>query len=141
MKKTSVRPAKKTKTNASPRGGARPKSAGAEEGAEPMLDEPAKKPTKKPATSGPKRPAKKAARPAAKTVKRESELPDEPVPAGSLSVRRMHRRDLNRVWEFLKLVFRDVNRGDRRVPAPPQQAALLGELRRRGHRAAPLRGR
>jgi ribosomal protein S18 acetylase RimI-like enzyme len=110
MKKTSVRPAKKTKTNASPRGGARPKSAGAEEGAEPMLDEPAKKPTKKPATSGPKRPAKKAARPAAKTVKRESELPDEPVPAGSLSVRRMHRRDLNRVWEFLKLVFRDVNR-------------------------------
>jgi ribosomal protein S18 acetylase RimI-like enzyme len=27
-----------------------------------------------------------------------------------LRVRRMHRRDLNRVWEFLKLVFRDVNR-------------------------------
>ena len=25
-------------------------------------------------------------------------------------VRRSHRRDLNRVWEFLKLVFRDVNR-------------------------------
>lgn len=25
-------------------------------------------------------------------------------------VRHMHRRDLNRVWEFLKLVFRDVNR-------------------------------
>jgi ribosomal protein S18 acetylase RimI-like enzyme len=25
-------------------------------------------------------------------------------------VRRIHRRDLNRVWEFLKLVFRDVNR-------------------------------
>jgi ribosomal protein S18 acetylase RimI-like enzyme len=25
-------------------------------------------------------------------------------------VRRMHRRDINRVWEFLKLVFRDVNR-------------------------------
>lgn len=31
---------------------------------------------------------------------------DEPV----LRVRRIHRRDLNRVWEFLKLVFRDVNR-------------------------------
>ena len=30
----------------------------------------------------------------------------EPV----LRVRRIHRRDLNRVWEFLKLVFRDVNR-------------------------------
>ena len=27
-----------------------------------------------------------------------------------VSVRRIHRRDLNRVWEFLKLVFRDVNR-------------------------------
>lgn len=28
----------------------------------------------------------------------------------TLQVRRMHRRDLNQVWEFLKLVFRDVNR-------------------------------
>ncbi len=27
-----------------------------------------------------------------------------------IRVRRLHRRDLNRVWEFLKLVFRDVNR-------------------------------
>lgn len=27
-----------------------------------------------------------------------------------LRVRRMHRRDINRVWQFLKLVFRDVNR-------------------------------
>src|ERR1700704_6805475 len=25
-------------------------------------------------------------------------------------VRRIHRRDLNRTWEFLKLVFREVNR-------------------------------
>src|SRR3954470_22903324 len=32
--------------------------------------------------------------------------PEEPV----VRVRRIHRRDLNRVWEFLKLVFRDVNR-------------------------------
>jgi ribosomal protein S18 acetylase RimI-like enzyme len=31
---------------------------------------------------------------------------DEPV----MRVRRIHRRDLNRAWEFLKLVFRDVNR-------------------------------
>jgi len=30
--------------------------------------------------------------------------------AETLHVRRMHRRDLNRVWEFLKLSFRDVNR-------------------------------
>jgi ribosomal protein S18 acetylase RimI-like enzyme len=27
-----------------------------------------------------------------------------------IRVRRMHRRDINKVWEFLKLVFRDVNR-------------------------------
>ena len=27
-----------------------------------------------------------------------------------MRVRRIHRRDLNRVWEFLKLCFRDVNR-------------------------------
>jgi len=36
----------------------------------------------------------------------------QPPPAAELvlRVRRIHRRDLNRVWEFLKLVFRDVNR-------------------------------
>lgn len=43
------------------------------------------------------------------------DLPDPPDAELSgeeneLRVRRMHRRDLNRVWEFLKLVFRDVNR-------------------------------
>ena len=32
------------------------------------------------------------------------------VKGPEISVRRMHRRDLNRVWEFLKLVFREVNR-------------------------------
>jgi ribosomal protein S18 acetylase RimI-like enzyme len=31
-------------------------------------------------------------------------------PATEIRVRRMHRRDLKRVWEFLKLVFREVNR-------------------------------
>lgn len=30
--------------------------------------------------------------------------------AVEVKVRRIHRRDLNRTWEFLKLVFRDVNR-------------------------------
>jgi ribosomal protein S18 acetylase RimI-like enzyme len=33
--------------------------------------------------------------------------PENPV---QIRVRRIHRRDLNRTWEFLKLVFRDVNR-------------------------------
>jgi ribosomal protein S18 acetylase RimI-like enzyme len=32
------------------------------------------------------------------------------TPAIEVAVRRLHRRDLNRTWEFLKLVFRDVNR-------------------------------
>jgi ribosomal protein S18 acetylase RimI-like enzyme len=40
-----------------------------------------------------------------KTLKRAPNE-DEPI----VRVRRIHRRDLNRVWEFLKLVFRDVNR-------------------------------
>jgi hypothetical protein len=46
-----------------------------------------------------------------------------------LRVRRIHRRDLNRVWEFLKLVFRDVMR-DRRVPASSAEEAFLRDLRR-----------
>jgi ribosomal protein S18 acetylase RimI-like enzyme len=38
---------------------------------------------------------------------RASKSPEEEPLVG---VRRIHRRDLNRVWEFLKLVFRNVNR-------------------------------
>ena len=30
-------------------------------------------------------------------------------PPLEVRVRRIHRRDLNRAWEFLKLVFREVN--------------------------------
>lgn len=39
-------------------------------------------------------------------------VPPEPPPSKDpeVRVRRIHRRDLNRAWEFLKLVFRDVNR-------------------------------
>lgn len=43
----------------------------------------------------------------------ENEEPSERAPLDSdlvVKVRRLHRRDLNRVWEFLKRVFRDVNR-------------------------------
>ncbi len=35
--------------------------------------------------------------------------PLEPAPPDTIRVRRMHRRDLNKAWEFLKRVFRDVN--------------------------------
>ncbi len=34
----------------------------------------------------------------------------KPKDSLEVRVRRIHRRDLNRAWEFLKLVFRDVNR-------------------------------
>jgi ribosomal protein S18 acetylase RimI-like enzyme len=41
----------------------------------------------------------------------QAEASDVEVPAeGVIRVRRIHRRDLNRVWEFLKRVFRLVNR-------------------------------
>ena len=39
----------------------------------------------------------------------DSENPNTPVKPLEVRVRRIHRRDLNRAWEFLKLVFRDVN--------------------------------
>jgi ribosomal protein S18 acetylase RimI-like enzyme len=50
---------------------------------------------------------KQAAAPKARTATETKAVQASP---GTLTVRRIHRRDLNRVWEFLKLVFRDVNR-------------------------------
>lgn len=40
----------------------------------------------------------------------EHPVEEEAAPGSTIRVRRLHRRDLNRTWEFLKLVFRDVNR-------------------------------
>lgn len=42
-----------------------------------------------------------------------------------LRVRRMHRRDINRVWEFLKLVFRDVNRETVEYQRPRHKARFM----------------
>lgn len=42
--------------------------------------------------------------------KHDGEPTGEAASELELRVRRLHRRDINRVWEFLKLVFRDVNR-------------------------------
>lgn len=39
----------------------------------------------------------------------DTEPTEPPEPPDTIRVRRMHRRDINRVWDFLKLVFRDVN--------------------------------
>jgi ribosomal protein S18 acetylase RimI-like enzyme len=40
-------------------------------------------------------------------------------------VRRIHRRDLNRVWEFLKLCFRDVNRDTVEYQRPRAKSHFL----------------
>jgi ribosomal protein S18 acetylase RimI-like enzyme len=40
-------------------------------------------------------------------------------------VRRIHRRDLNRTWEFLKLVFRDVNRETVEYQRPRTKSRFL----------------
>ena len=50
-----------------------------------------------------------AAQPPEPSAKKRSLLPPSPA-APEVRVRRIHRRDLNRVWEFLKICFRDVNR-------------------------------
>lgn len=60
-------------------------------------------------------------------------MPDdtpEPTPpslriAPEVRVRRIHRRDLNRVWEFLKLCFRDVNRETVEYQRPRSKSRFL----------------
>jgi ribosomal protein S18 acetylase RimI-like enzyme len=46
-------------------------------------------------------------------------------PAAEVRIRRVHRRDLNRIWEFLKLVFRDVNRETVEFQRPRSKARFL----------------
>ena len=43
-----------------------------------------------------------------------------------IRVRRIHRRDLNRVWEFLKLVFRAVNRETVEYQRPRSKKRFVG---------------
>jgi ribosomal protein S18 acetylase RimI-like enzyme len=45
--------------------------------------------------------------------------------APQIEVKRMHRRDLNRVWEFLKLSFRDVNRATVEYQRPRTKQRFL----------------
>ena len=49
---------------------------------------------------------------------------DEPLQT-EVCVRRLHRRDLNRTWEFLKLVFRDVNRETVEYQRPRSKARFV----------------
>lgn len=48
-----------------------------------------------------------------------------PVDELELRVRRIHRRDLNKVWEFLKLVFRDVIRETVEYQRPRHKSHFL----------------
>lgn len=52
---------------------------------------------------------------------------DKPPPSKDpeVRVRRIHRRDLNRTWEFLKLVFRDVNRETVEYQRPRTKSRFL----------------
>lgn len=51
--------------------------------------------------------------------------PPPPPPHLEVKVRRIHRRDLNRTWEFLKRVFRDVNRETVEYQRPRSKARFV----------------
>jgi ribosomal protein S18 acetylase RimI-like enzyme len=58
-------------------------------------------------------PARRTAPPSGRSRRRKPDAFDRKIASkttAELTVRRMHRRDINRVWEFIKLSFRDVNR-------------------------------
>jgi ribosomal protein S18 acetylase RimI-like enzyme len=60
----------------------------------------------------------------AKADKRPSPKP-RPKTIDMVSVRRLHRRDLNKAWEFLKLVFRGVNRNTVEYQRPRTKARFM----------------
>jgi len=60
----------------------------------------------------PKAPSDPPKRTRKKKGRTDDEAPPEDAPPpdeSTIRVRRMHRRDINKAWEFLKRVFRDVN--------------------------------
>ncbi len=57
--------------------------------------------------------------PAAGTAKRSKTKPE------TIRVRRLHRRDLNRTWEFLKLVFRGVNKNTVEYQRPRTKSRFM----------------
>lgn len=65
-------------------------------------------------------------------VPEPSALPDAPDDKIVVKVRRLHRRDLNRVWEFLKLVFRDVNRATVEFQRPTTKKRFLERYEEKG---------
>lgn len=57
-----------------------------------------------------------------------SEASEEPV----IRIRRIHRRDLSRTWEFLKLVFREVNRETVEFQRPTSKKRFLERYEEKG---------
>lgn len=67
---------------------------------------------------------------------RKKSPPDVPPPPASgegvVQVRRIHRRDLNRTWEFLKRVFRSVNRETVEYQRPRTKTRFLESYEEEG---------
>lgn len=70
---------------------------------------PETRPTPRPTKKGRKSLLSQALQPPGPEPESESEAEAAPDAGDVIRVRRLHRRDLKRVWEFLKRVFRDVN--------------------------------
>jgi len=70
------------------------------------------KPAEKNAPAEPARPSKGPSSKATKGIEQ-------------IKVRRVHRRDLNRVWEFLKITFRDVNKDTVEYQRPRTKARFM----------------
>ncbi len=54
-----------------------------------------------------------------------AKAPRSRKPSEKIEVKRIHRRDLNRVWDFLKLSFRDVNRATVEYQRPRSKQRFL----------------
>jgi ribosomal protein S18 acetylase RimI-like enzyme len=63
---------------------------------------------------------------------RKSKAAAEPTPQPEVKIRRLHRRDLNRTWEFLKLVFREVNRTTVEYQRPRSKKRFLEVYEEKG---------
>ncbi len=101
---------------ASPPGGTSPATRRPRGTRKPRAAAPRRKPARATAAGRAGAPARRGAASAKQAPTRpplghaEGRLKAESGEGEHITVRRMHRRDINRVWDFLKLSFRDVNR-------------------------------
>lgn len=65
-------------------------------------------------------------------IKPEPETPEIVPQEPLVKVRRIHRRDLNKTWEFLKLVFREVNRTTVEFQRPTSKKRFLERYEEKG---------